>query len=46
MKKFTILLLTGVAVYAQEPTKRIEFEAPVTYPEGVVCDKAANVFYV
>lgn len=46
MKKFILYLLTGVAVYAQEPTKRIEFEAPGTYPEGVAYDKAANVFYV
>jgi len=46
MKKFIMFLLTGVAVYAQEPTKRIEFEAPGTYPEGVAYDKAANVFYV
>lgn len=46
MKKFIIFLLTGVSVYAQEPTKRIEFEAEGTYPEGVAYDIAANVFYV
>lgn len=46
MKKFILFLLTGVAVYAQEPTKRIEFEAEGSYPEGVAYDKAANVFYV
>jgi sugar lactone lactonase YvrE len=39
------LLLTQLA-WAQEPTRRIEFEAPEAYPEGVAFDKASNVFYV
>jgi len=46
MKKLIILLLSGAAMYAQEPTKRIEFEAEGSYPEGVAFDKATNVFYV
>jgi sugar lactone lactonase YvrE len=46
MKKYIILLLMGFGAAAQEPTKRIEFEAPGTYPEGVAFDKASNVFYV
>lgn len=45
MKKY-ILLLIGLATFAQEPTKRIEFEAPGSYPEGVAYDKTNNVFYV
>lgn len=46
MKKYIIFLLFAQLIWAQEPTKRIEFEAPETYPEGVTFDKAANVFYV
>jgi sugar lactone lactonase YvrE len=46
MKKYIIFLLLTQLTWAQEPTKRIEFEAPETYPEGVAFDKAANVFYV
>ena len=46
MKKYIIFLLFTQLIWAQEPTKRIEFEAPETYPEGVTFDKAANVFYV
>lgn len=46
MKKIIILLLFVHTAWAQQPTKRIEFEAPETYPEGVDFDKAANVFYV
>ncbi|TRW27178.1 gluconolaconase [Flavobacterium zepuense] len=45
MKKY-ILLLVGLAAFAQQPTKRIEFEAPGTYPEGVVYDNATGVYYV
>jgi DNA-binding beta-propeller fold protein YncE len=46
MKKLLILFLFVQAIWAQEPTKRIEFEAPESYPEGVVFDNKANVFYV
>jgi len=46
MKKFILLLVLAQSVWAQQPTKRIEFEAPESYPEGVVFDKTANVFYV
>ncbi|WP_294820930.1 gluconolaconase [uncultured Flavobacterium sp.] len=47
MKKLYILfLLASCTAFAQEPTKRIEFEAPGTYPEGVAYDKVNNVFYV
>ncbi|MGE6355995.1 gluconolaconase [Flavobacterium sp. NPDC079362] len=46
MKKYIILLLLTQLNWAQEPTKRIEFEAPEAYPEGVAFDKTANVFYV
>jgi DNA-binding beta-propeller fold protein YncE len=45
MKKY-ILLFTGLVAFAQQPTKRIEFEAPGSYPEGVAYDNAARVFYV
>jgi sugar lactone lactonase YvrE len=46
MKKYILLLLLAQLTWAQEPTKRIEFEAPETYPEGIAFDKASNVFYV
>jgi sugar lactone lactonase YvrE len=46
MKKYIILLLLTQLAWAQEPTRRIEFEAPEAYPEGVAFDKAANLFYV
>ena len=46
MKKLLILFLFVQIIWAQEPTKRIEFEAPESYPEGVVFDTKANVFYV
>jgi len=46
MKKYIILLLAAQLTWAQGPTKRIEFEAPESYPEGVAFDKATNVFYV
>ena len=50
MKKILsiIMLATATAAIAQpqKPTPRIEFEAPESYPEGVVFDKGANVFYV
>jgi sugar lactone lactonase YvrE len=37
-------LLSGLVLIAQ--TKRIEFEAPEEYPEGIVYDAGNNVFYV
>ena len=47
MKKiFYILLPALFAFVPKEPTQRIEFEAPDSYPEGVVFDKTANVYYV
>src|SRR3954462_8558764 len=46
MKKLFLLFLFVQIIWAQEPTKRIEFEAPESYPEGVVFDNKANVFYV
>ncbi|MDQ1165632.1 gluconolaconase [Flavobacterium sp. SORGH_AS_0622] len=46
MKKYIIFLLLAQLTWGQEPTKRIEFEAPESYPEGVAFDKAANIFYV
>lgn len=46
MKNLIILLLFVQSVCAQQPTRRIEFEAPESYPEGVAFDKDANVFYV
>lgn len=41
-----LLSLSLLALLAKEPTQRIEFEAPDSYPEGVVFDAAANVYYV
>jgi len=46
MRKYIIFLLLTQLTWAQEPTRRIEFEAPESYPEGVAFDKASNVFYV
>lgn len=46
MKKLIILLLLIQAAWAQQPTRRIDFEAPESYPEGVAFNKTANVFYV
>lgn len=46
MKKLIIFLLFAQTIWAQEPTKRIEFEAPESYPEGIAYDKTDNVFYV
>ena len=46
MKNLIILLLFVQSVCAQQPARRIEFEAPESYPEGVAFDKDANVFYV
>ncbi|MEP6805257.1 MAG: hypothetical protein ABI892_12095 [Flavobacterium sp.] len=46
MKNILIFLLFAHTIWAQEPTKRIEFEAPESYPEGVTFYQASNVFYV
>lgn len=46
MKKLIVLLLMCQSIWAQQPTRRIEFEAPESYPEGVAFDKGSNVFYV
>jgi DNA-binding beta-propeller fold protein YncE len=46
MKNLIILLLLASNALAQQPTKRIEFLAPGSYPEGVAFDKSNNVFYV
>lgn len=46
MKNILIFLLFAQTIWAQEPTKRIEFEAPESYPEGVTFDQASNAFYV
>lgn len=45
MKK-AIILLFCVAGWAQQPTKRIVFEAPETYPEGIAYEKPSNSFFV
>lgn len=45
MKKLVILLFCA-AGWAQQPTKRIVFEAPETYPEGIAYQKTSNSFFV
>lgn len=45
MKKLIMLLLCATG-WAQQPTKRIVFEAPETYPEGVCYEKNSNSFFV
>jgi DNA-binding beta-propeller fold protein YncE len=41
------LLLAGcAAALPDQPTKRIEFAATGTYPEGIVFDSVANIYYV
>ena len=45
MKKLIILLICA-AGWAQQPTKRIVFEAPESYPEGIAYHKASNSFFV
>ncbi len=45
MKKL-LFLLCCVAGMAQQPTKRIVFTAPESYPEGVAFDKNSNSFIV
>ncbi|MXN93320.1 gluconolaconase [Flavobacterium sp. Sd200] len=46
MKKYMFIVFLSITVMAQEPTKRIEFEAPGSYPEGIAFDTAAKVFYI
>lgn len=49
MKKTYLFILACFILASCKTTKpnpRIEFEAADTYPEGVVYDKAANVYYV
>ncbi|MBF0695584.1 MAG: gluconolaconase [Flavobacterium sp.] len=48
MKKFLYLLLFAgcAAPLPSEPTARIEFQAPDSYPEGVAFDPASNMFFV
>lgn len=51
MKTFKYLAVVAIAALAfvswkEGPTKRIEFEAFETYPEGVIFDKASNAYYV
>jgi len=48
MKKilFCFLVVGCSAVLPDEPTARIEFTAPDTYPEGIAYDSVANVYYV
>lgn len=44
--KYLLISVSLLALLSKEPTQRIEFEAPDAYPEGVVFDAAANVYYV
>lgn len=48
MKKILLCLLVAgcAAPIPSEPTQRISFTAPDSYPEGVVYDSIANVYYV
>src|SRR5688572_10553085 len=48
MKKkiFLAVVITFYALSNIAQTRRIEFEAPAQYPEGVVYDKSKDVFYV
>lgn len=51
MKTFKYLAVVAIAALAfvswkEGPTKRIEFEAFETYPEGVIFDKGSNAYYV
>lgn len=45
MRKLVIMLICASG-WAQQPTKRIVFEAPESYPEGVAYHKASNSFFV
>lgn len=48
MKRLILCFLAAgcAAPLPSEPTARIEFTAPDMYPEGIVFDAAANVYYV
>jgi len=51
MRKITYIAMglaciAGIAAIKPEPTPRIEFEALESYPEGIVFDQSANVYYV
>jgi sugar lactone lactonase YvrE len=53
MKRLRATFLTGVffalfiaGCIAIKPTERLEFSAPDAYPEGIVFDSTANVYYV
>ena len=51
MRKITYIAmglacLAGIAAIKPEPSPRIEFEALESYPEGIVFDQSANVYYV
>lgn len=50
MKKCITIVILGcfglLSRSLQAQTERIEFEAPLAYPEGVVYSKSRNVFYV
>lgn len=41
-----ILSIATIAASKPEPSPRLEFDAPGSYPEGTVYHKAANVYYV
>ena len=43
---FCLLLAGCAAPIPSEPTQRISFTAPDSYPEGIVYDSVANVYYV
>jgi len=48
MKKlfFCILLAGCASVLPDQPSTRLEFNAPETYPEGIAYDSISNLFYV
>ncbi|MET1057929.1 MAG: gluconolaconase [Pedobacter sp.] len=51
MKVFSYIAIAAVgiatiAATSPEPSPRLEFDAPGSYPEGLVYNKAANVYYV
>jgi len=51
MKKITYIALgiacmAGIAAMKPEPTQRIEFDALESYPEGIVFDNSADLYYV
>jgi len=41
-----VIGFTVIAAMKPEPTPRIEFDALESYPEGIVYDKLANIYYV